>query len=469
MSQPIAPARGRSLSFDTSTVRAPITSWGYRAERLRLELTWPLVLSFAAYPLWWLLGLSAFVWSILLLPLFVSVVWHRWSRAPTAFLIWVCFLAWVLLSASQLTGASKYLNFTYRFSLYAAGALLFLYVYNLPYDKGFDEKVLRLLTIFWIVVLVGGYAGLLFGSHTFTPPLERLLPHGLRSNPFVQELIQPTFAQVQSFLGFPDPRPTAPFTYTNQWGGTIAVLTPVAFAFLARTRSAAWRKLVTVLLILSVIPMAFSLNRAMFLSIGIGVVYVSIRLAFRGRIVPLASILTVVAIVVIIVVLSPLGHLVTGSFSSTHGNSNSTRESLSQLTIRSANSSPWFGYGTPQSVPGQTTSPAIGTQGQLWTVLYSNGYPALLLFLAFGAFTLWQTRAARGTDGLWLHAVLLVALAQIAFYGWLPAELQVVMVAAALAYRSCGRGGQNGQPTATITGGETFSIDSPPERPALTA
>jgi hypothetical protein len=36
---------------------------------------------------------------------------------------------------------------------------------------------------------------------------------------------------------------------------------------------------------------------------------------------------------------------------------------------------------------------------------------------------------------LWLHTAPLVALSQIAFYGWLSAEVQVVMVAAALAYR----------------------------------
>ena len=41
--------------------------------------------------------------------------------------------------------------------------------------------------------------------------------------------------------------------------------------------------------------------------------------------------------------------------------------------------------------------------------------------------------------GLWLHTVPLVALPQIVVYGWLPVELQVVMVAAALSYRYCWR------------------------------
>jgi hypothetical protein len=321
--------------------------------------------------------------------------------------------------------------------LYLAGGLLFLYVYNLPRGGFFDRKVLRILTIFWMVVVVGGYAGILFRHHTFVPPFEHLLPAGLRAHAFVQELVQPVFAQIQSFLGYPVPRPAAPFSYTNEWGGTIAVLTPVALATVATAQRGAWRRLVIVMLIASVIPMVVSLNRAMFLSLAIGIVYVAVRLAIRGRIGALAWVLLLVGIATVVVAATPLSHLVVGSFHSTHGNSNVTRENLTQLTITRANESPWFGYGAPQASPGQTSSPAIGTQGQLWTVLYSSGYPAVVLFLAFGIALLWQTRRARGIDGLWLHTVPLVALAQIAYYGWLPAELQVVMVVAALAYRRC--------------------------------
>ena len=70
-------------------------------------------------------------------------------------------------------------------------------------------------------------------------------------------------------------------------------------------------------------------------------------------------------------------------------------------------------------------------------VLYSNGFPAAVFFVGFFLAVLWQTRRARGMAGLWLHTVPLIALPQIAVYGWLPVELQVVMVASALAYRYC--------------------------------
>ncbi len=88
---------------------------------------------------------------------------------------------------------------------------------------------------------------------------------------------------------------------------------------------------------------------------------------------------------------------------------------------------------------GQGQQPPIGSQGQLWTVLYSNGVPAAIFFIGFFVAVLWQTRRARGMAGLWLHPVPVVALPQIVVYGWLPVELQVVMVAAALAYRYCWR------------------------------
>ena len=149
--------------------------------------------------------------------------------------------------------------------------------------------------------------------------------------------------------------------------------------------------------------------------------------------------LSVVAVLAIVVAMTPLGHLVTANLTSTHGRSNQTRASVEQQAIAGANQSPIFGYGEPQAVTGQGATPPIGSQGQLWMTLYSNGYPATLFFIGFILAVLWQTRRARGTAGLWLHTVPLIALTQIVVYGWLPIEIQVVMAAAALAYRRCWR------------------------------
>lgn len=405
----------------------------------RLPVTWPLTVLFVAFPLWWVLGVSSFIWSIVALPMLVALIWRQRTRAPVAFFLWCAFTSWVLMCGLQLESTTKIMTFSYRLSLYVAGGILFLYVYNLPRSGRLDVKVLRILTIFWMIVVIGGYAGMVVGAHTFVPPFDHLLPHGLRNQPFVQELVRPVFAEVEGFLGYPVPRPAAPFPYTNNWGGNIAVLTPVALAAATAAGPGRRRRLIIVLLAASLVPMIVSLNRGMFLSLAVGVLYVTIRLAIRRRFGALVSVLSVTALMVTIVALTPLGHLVVANFSSTHGHSNATRISVGAEAAAGANQSPIFGYGEPQAVTGPAATPPIGSQGQLWMVLYSDGYPGTFFFIGFFLLVLWQTRRARGTAGLWLHTVPLVALAQIAVYGWLPVELQVVMVAAALAYRRCWR------------------------------
>ena len=401
--------------------------------------TWPLVVLFVAFPLWWVLGLSSFIWSVITAPLLVALIWRQRTKAPAPIVLYFAFTSWVLMSGLQLESGTKIMTFTYRLTLYVCGGLLFLYVYNLPRSRGLDRRVLQILTIFWMIVVIGGYVGILGGGHGFTALIEYVLPRGARTQPFVQELIQPVFANVQNFFGFPVPRPAAPFPYTNNWGGNIAVLTPVALAAMSVTRAGLRRRMIAVFLLASVVPMVVSLNRGMFISLGVGLLYVAIRLAGRGRVATLVSLLVLIIGLALIIAVSPLRHLVIANVSSTHGNSNTTRTSVAQQAFAGANQSPLLGYGGPQAVTGQGGTPPIGTQGQLWAVLYSNGYIATALFIAFFLAVLWQTRRAAGTAGLWLHAVPLIALAQIFVYGWLAVELQVIMVVAALAYRRCWR------------------------------
>ena len=220
----------------------------------------------------------------------------------------------------------------------------------------------------------------------------------------------------------------------------MAVLTPVAIAAAIAAGRGTRRKLIVCLLIAQIVPMVFSLNRGMFLSLSFGIFYVALRLALRGRLASLGSLLGVAR-----AGYCDLGNDAAGASRRSqlcqqhHGHSNATRLSASQQALAGARQSPIFGYGEPTQVTGQGQQPPIGSQGQLWMVLYSNGFPAAIFFIGFFAAVLWQTRRARGMAGLWLHTAPLVALPQIVVYGWLPVELQVVMVIAALAYRYCWR------------------------------
>ena len=302
-----------------------------------------------------------------------------------------------------------------------------------------------------MIVVVGGFLGILVGSHTFTALFEFLLPHGLRTNRS-QGTCPAGLRGYARQLGQPPLSPArCAFAYSNDWGGNVAVLTPVAIAAAIAAGQGARRKVIVGMLIALVVPMVISLNRGMFISLGIGVVYVAFRLALRGRFASLGSLLGVAALITVILVATPLGHLLAATFtSSNHGHSDTTRISASQMALAGARQSPFFGYGEPTQVKSQGQQPPIGTQGQLWTVLYSNGFPAAIFFVGFLVAVLWQTRRARGMAGLWLHTAPLVALPQIVAYGWLPVELQVVMVTAALAYRYCWR--PMAQPEASAPG-----------------
>ena len=217
-------------------------------------MTWPLVVLFVAFPVWWVLGVSAFTWIIVAIPMLASLIWRRRARVPVAFILWLAFISWVLLSGLQLESGTKIITFSYRLALYAAaGVAVRLHVQPAALEV-LDTKILRILTVFWMIVVAGGYVGILVGAHTFTPPSSCCCRTDCAASQFVQELVQPVFAEVQAFLGFPIPRPAAPFTYSNYWGGNVAVLTPVAIAAAIAAGRSARRKLIVAVLIASLVP-----------------------------------------------------------------------------------------------------------------------------------------------------------------------------------------------------------------------
>ncbi len=68
--------------------------------RSRLKITWPLTAMFSAYPLWWVLGLSGFSWLFIAIPMVAIIIGQHRSRVPAAFVLWLAFIGWVLLSGS---------------------------------------------------------------------------------------------------------------------------------------------------------------------------------------------------------------------------------------------------------------------------------------------------------------------------------------------------------------------------------
>ena len=80
-------------------------------------------------------------------------------------------------------------------------------------------------------------------------------------------------------------------------------------------------------------------------------------------------------------------------------------------------------------------SPILFRQGQFFLILYSHGYPGLVFYLGWFAYTLGATFRRRSiTDLLW-GSVILVSFLEMMVYDFLPMAMYLVMIACALLWR----------------------------------
>jgi hypothetical protein len=405
------------------------------AERPALPWGWPVFALFLGFPVWWALGLAQFIWPVLATPMLLAMIMRGHIRVPRGFGIWILFLLWMLASSIRLDEAQRWIVFLDHFAIYGSATVLFLYVFNAsPQGSLSLRNVLLVMNGFWAIVVVGGFLGLVAPGKSFTTPMEVLLPGGLSGNPFVHDLVHPDFAQVQDFLGYPVPRPTAPFVYTNEWGANIALLTPFALAAWGQIRSRLWRRVSTLLLFASVIPIVVSLNRGLWLSLGFGLAYASVRLALQGRAKALGVVVFFVLVTGLLVATTPLGNLFSDRLTSPQSNGTRTRAALYEEAATDVLGSPLLGFGAPRPSSRGSNLPSVGTHGQLWLVLVSNGIPGAILFYGWFLHCWWASRRGRGV-GLWIHVVLLIALVQAPYYGMMPVPIHLIMIAAALVWR----------------------------------
>ena len=402
--------------------------------RTGLPAGWPVLALLVLFPLWWVLGLSAVIWIVLAVPMLVWLLLRGPAvRVPKGFGLWIAFLFWMLLSATQLDEARRWYAFSFRALLYLSMTVLFLYVYNLPRTALPARKLVLALTVFWAVVICFGFAALAVPTGRFTTPLGLLLPPDIAASPFVQDLVGARLAQVQDFIGYNLPRPAAPFTYTNEWGGAVGLLTPMALAGLGLLRSYLLRNLLRLLLVASLVPIVVSANRGLWVGLGAGLVYAAVRVALRGNARALLAIAAFLAVIAAAVTLTPLERYVSDRLANPH--SNERRESLGEQAIQGMLEAPFLGHGGPRESQETPNAPEIGTHGQVYLVAFSQGIPGLVFFLGWWLWALWQT--GRGATGppLWAHVVLLIGMLEFFYYDMMPTQLHLMMVVAALAWR----------------------------------
>ncbi|MFW6774489.1 O-antigen ligase family protein [Nocardioides sp. CPCC 205120] len=392
----------------------------------------PVALLLLAYPLWWALGVQVPAWVVAAVPV---VLWLAVNRRvvtlPPGYGVLLLFLGWVLVSALMLSTVRYVAAYGFRLALYASVVAMAVVVWN-ALDRGLPgRRVLTWLVALWAAAVLLAYPGILVDNLQFTSPFQALTRAVGLDDPFVTSLTHPEFSEYDGLYG--SPRPSPLFAYTNDWGAAVGIGFPVvvhAFCAASRRRD---RVLLAGLLVAAVPPVLVSLNRGCWVTIAVATGYVVVRRAATGDLRALGAVGgTVAGLAATIWFVEPVRRVLTARLE--YANT-STRETLYQASWDLALRSPLFGWGAPQSSAGLADSNdvSIGTHGQLWTILVSQGIAGAVVFVVAVAAVWWHARPRDGRSAdVWLHATGPALLVQIAFYEVLPVPLAVTLLALAL-------------------------------------
>jgi hypothetical protein len=261
---------------------------------------------------------------------------------------------------------------------------------------------------------------------------ERLLPAAIARDEFVQVLVRPEFAQVQNILGYPLGRPKAPFLYTNDWGSSYSLLLPFFFLAWLQAPDPRRRSWAYLMLAASLVPVFLSLNRGMWLSLGIALIYGSGRTGEIARM-SRRALVALVTIGLLLIAFTPVRGIVEGRAENDH--SSRGRSFLYGEAVKLTSDNPFLGVGRPQPFQGDRIIPHIGSQGLFWNVMVSTGFIGLGLVIATWVRWIWETRAGPPIT-FWCHVVLIVSMVQMFVYDMVSTSIHIVFIAAALGFRA---------------------------------
>ncbi len=442
---------------------------GGTAHGARKTLTlpgWPVASILALYPLWWALGLGVLIFAVMAVPMLFLLVRRRAAgrplRLPPGFLWWAIFLIAVVVSlgvlgadppgtiAEHATGRLP--GAAYKLIMYVALTVLLVYAGNLTEAELPRKRLVKYLGWLFVVTVAGGLLGMVAGNFQFTSPVELLLPHGVRGKGFVQSLVHPYAAQIMDLVGGDKPRPAAPWGYTNTWGNNFCLLAGwlVVAAWQSEKRST--RFWAVVCLLVSIVPAVVSLNRGLWIGLGVLIVYVAARYVLAGKIWIIGVLVMAAALLGLAMVATPLGQVVGARLD--NGKSNGVRSFLVDRAVEGFRASPVIGYGGTRNTAGGRQSIAVGESagcercgnftiggnGQLWQLLYSHGAVGTAGYLGFFGYGLWRFRRDRSAIGVAGSAALVTSFSAMLWYNSLVTPLAFMVLTFALLWRNSSEG-----------------------------
>jgi hypothetical protein len=426
--------------------------------RLHLASAWPLWALLVPFPLWWALGLGSFIFALLAIPMAIELRRRTPLRLPRGWWLWALFLVWTLLSLIMYaknpsnghpgSTQGQVLSTLVSLAEYTSATVTMLFVGNLKPGELPIRRLVQWLGVLFLTTVAGGLLGTLLPHFGFTSPLEMVLPRSLH-NAYVTALVHPNAAQVQAVLGEGvSGRAAAPFGYTNFWANNLSLLLIwFVCGWGLRTRPA--RKIACVLIVsLAVYPIAYSLNRGLWIGLGVSIVWVAVRLFLHAKVAALLGVLVASVLGAVVFTLTPLHALYVDRLA--HPHSNSVRSYLTAQALRGAEESPVLGWGGSRKTNGSNNSIAIGkssscaqcgefpigSNGQLWALLFNHGFVGTAFYVSFFALSIWVYRRDRSAVGQAGLLVLGLSFLYMLFYNSLPSSLTITMISLGVLWRS---------------------------------
>jgi PAS domain-containing protein len=214
-------------------------------------------------------------------------------------------------------------------------------------------------------------------------------------------------------------------------------------------KDAGWRRGVApIVLLVAAFPIVMSLNRGLWASLALGIVYYVVRLVVTGKLVATVGAVVCVAVAATLFLVSPLGELSVSRLENPHSNDR-RGQLLTDTVVSTAIGSPVLGFGSTRDVQGSFASiagggtpecpgcevPPLGTQGQLWLVIFAQGFIGAAAFLLFFGTQLarhWRSRTTIEAVGVCL---LLFFFLQLFVYDTLDLPTYSVMIGIGLMER----------------------------------
>lgn len=413
-----------TLRKSAKTSPSPSVARGLSSDPLPV---WPLAAGFAGYPLWWILGVGDLIWPMLatIMVGYLAGRGRSTVQLPRGFGLWLLFLLWMSLSVVQIDTFGRFLGFAFRALLYLSATVVFVYVYNAR-ERITRQYVAHLSSVFLAVMTVGGFLGVAYPLLSLRTPLAYALPRWISENEFVQEMVVRRVTQFNPDAWSPGfPRPSAPFVYTNGWGYAYAVILPVAMAYAIKSRGHRRLRWLLPTIALSTIPAFLTLNRGMFLGLGVALVYLIARAVADRNAKVITTVLVFSVVGALLFTVLPIGERLNQRLDTS--STTEDRYGLYVEAIERTAESPIIGFGAPR--PSETAgAPAVGTQGQLWMVIFSHGFGAAIPFWAWYVVVLRRSWRLRDPVSMAMGAAILSTAVTTIFYGILNTGIMIIFM-----------------------------------------